>query len=375
MITKLSTCQYYNGRYSTSLYLLSAWNEDELRKKRIVIFGGGIIGHLAQIELGRRDIPVYGYVDNNPYLHGRKIGSTAILSPYEFVPPPRTNVHFVVCVATKSINTVRLQLERNGILDYSICCELTSFWWDDSGKNMNELVDKSINILAAHYDVPLKKYEDTYCPLGQIQYSLNSVRFWHPIAEWIIDSLKNDDNILDLGPGAGMLSVMIRTANRNVPISWLNYGYENAWNNAKMFDYISNGGKNGKLMSGYLENLEEQIEGSYSLIIMTEVMEHFVCNPVPTLKKISNALKENGTLYLSTPNWEHYLIYKSWKDMPLFQDMGSYQKLSEGMGEHIYQYSKEELFEVIEAAGLVVMRYEESSGINQNLIIKRKSDA
>ena len=101
MITKLSTCQYYNGRYSTSLYLLSAWNEDELRKKRIVIFGGGIIGHLAQIELGRRDIPVYGYVDNNPYLHGRKIGSTAILSPYEFVPPPAHKCAFCCMCGNK----------------------------------------------------------------------------------------------------------------------------------------------------------------------------------------------------------------------------------------------------------------------------------
>ena len=53
------------------------------------------------------------------------------------------------------------------------------------------------------------------------------------------------------------------------------------------------------------------------------------------------------------------MIYKSWKDMPLFQDMDSYLKLSDGM-EHIYQYNKKEVMEVVEESGFTVIRYEES---------------
>lgn len=358
------------GYYPTSIYMLSAKSEEELKKKKIVLFGSGYIGHMVQTELARRNIQVYGYADNNGRLQGRKIGNCAIFSPYDLF--PQKDVHFIICVTSQYINAIRLQLERNGILDYSICSAMVGFWWDDTKKYMNKLVDKAINIVASNYKVPLKQYEDQELPLGQIQYSLNSVHFWHPIAEWIMGSLKEDDNILELGPGAGMLSAMIRTANEEISISWLNYGHEDTWNNSQMFHCISGNGKKGKLMNGYLEDPNEQIEGVYSIIIMTEVMEHFLCNPVPALKKIGNALKKDGILYLSTPNWNHYLIYKSWKDMPMFENMDQYLKLGEGMGEHIYQYSKDEVFEIADEADFIVVKYEESVGGNHNVILKKR---
>ena len=368
MIVRLSENQYYQGfAYPTSLYLLSPWDMEDLRKRKIVIFGGGYVGCMAQMEFRRYDLPIYGYVDNNKRLHGKKIGNHIIASPYDLF--QESDIHFIVCVTEQNINSIRLQLERNGILDYSICSPMTGFWWDQSKCHMNELVDHAIHKIASSYPVPLKPYEDSYLPLGKIQYSLNSVHFWHPIAEWIIQSLKDEDNILELGSGAGMLSAMIRFQNSQIPISWLNYGYENTWDNEKMFHWISHNGNIGELMNGYLENLDEPIKGDYSIIIMTEVMEHFLCNPVPTLKKIRKALKEDGVLYLSTPNWGHRFIYKTWRDMPVFDDMEEYLKLSEGMGNHIYQYDKEELWEVIKEADFTIIRYEESVGGNHNLML------
>lgn len=41
MIVRLSENQYYQGfAYPTSLYLLSPWDMEDLRKRKIVIFGG-----------------------------------------------------------------------------------------------------------------------------------------------------------------------------------------------------------------------------------------------------------------------------------------------------------------------------------------------
>ena len=39
------------------------------------------------------------------------------------------------------------------------------------------------------------------------------------------------------------------------------------------------------------------------------------------------------------------------------------------MGNHIYQYDKEELWEVIKEAGFTIIRYEESVGGNHNLML------
>ena len=56
--------------------------------------------------------------------------------------------------------------------------------------------------------------------------------------------------------------------------------------------------------------------------------------------------------------------------MPLFSDLDTYLKLGKGM-EHIYQYNKDELMEVIEEAGFIVVKYDKSVGGNHNLILKK----
>jgi len=99
----------------------------------------------------------------------------------------------------------------------------------------------------------------------------------------------------------------------------------------------------------------------FDVVILTEVLEHLNFNPVPTLAKIGSLLSENGRLYLSTPDAQEAgrvtKYYSSWTEIPHPTRGGRL------VDEHIYQYSKDELFEVVNRAGLRVERMEYSPGV------------
>jgi 2-polyprenyl-3-methyl-5-hydroxy-6-metoxy-1,4-benzoquinol methylase len=100
----------------------------------------------------------------------------------------------------------------------------------------------------------------------------------------------------------------------------------------------------------------------FDLIIFTEVLEHLNFNPVPTLKKIRQLLSPNGKMYLSTPDasqWGRVLKYYS-----CLADLPSPQKGAATVDDHVYQYTKEELLEVLNSAGFKVDRLGYSPGYN-----------
>ena len=86
-----------------------------------------------------------------------------------------------------------------------------------------------------------------------------------------------------------------------------------------------------------MERDEFVIRKTYDLIILTEVFEHFVLNPVNILKKIKGALSVDGRVILTTPAWGHVDIYKTWKDLPDSCDVNKEQYLRLTKCGHIYQ--------------------------------------
>ena len=95
-------------------------------------------------------------------------------------------------------------------------------------------------------------------------------------------------------------------------------------------------------------------------IILTEILEHFNYNPVPTLKKIRNLLTENGRLYLSTPDasqWGRVTKYYS-----TISDMPAPRRGLPLFDAHIYQYKKQELLNILISAGFVIQRFGYSPG-------------
>jgi SAM-dependent methyltransferase len=101
---------------------------------------------------------------------------------------------------------------------------------------------------------------------------------------------------------------------------------------------------------------------SYDSIIFTEVLEHLNFFAVPTLEKLGSLLSTDGKLYLSTPDAAQWgktrKYYPSYKVMP----MPSAELRTQVVDDHVWQFSQDELFEVIDAAGLEILRFDIAIG-------------
>ena len=112
----------------------------------------------------------------------------------------------------------------------------------------------------------------------------------------------------------------------------------------------------------------------FDVILMTEVLEHFNFNPVPTLKKIRESLAPGGRFYLSTPDaktWGKVQKYfKRLSDMP-----DPPTKPTKVIDEHIWVYDKSELLRVVKAAGFRVAKLEISNpnaASHFNVVLERE---
>ena len=90
---------------------------------------------------------------------------------------------------------------------------------------------------------------------------------------------------------------------------------------------------------------------SYDLILFTEILEHLIINPVELLRELLDLLNDNGSLYLTTPN------FYSRKNLDLIAARENPQAVypqRDGNWDahhHFREYCAKELFEMIEKAG------------------------
>ena len=119
----------------------------------------------------------------------------------------------------------------------------------------------------------------------------------------------------------------------------------------------------------YIEK-ENMLSKRYDVVIMTEVFEHFRVSPIEMMKKIGDALAENGRIFFSTPNWGHLYLYENWRELKnsnayeleeLIDDTVEYR--------HVYQYSEAELRDIFSQVGLVVEKYALSATGNHNFML------
>lgn len=110
-------------------------------------------------------------------------------------------------------------------------------------------------------------------------------------------------------------------------------------------------------------NVEQQPipwERSFDVILFTEVLEHLNFQAAPTLRKLRDALSDHGRLYLSTPNradWGPcHKYYQRYEDVPA-------PRAGDVVDEHVWHFSRGELYAVIEEAGLRVLRCSQSPGV------------
>ena len=160
--------------------------------------------------------------------------------------------------------------------------------------------------------------------------------------------------LLDIGCGFGTLALYCkRKLNCEVYAVDFVDDFSTPHSLAKKYNW------NFKVNNIELDNFPWNIK--FDIILFTEVLEHFNFNPVPTLTKMRSLLSENGKLYLSTPDaaqWGRITKY--------YSDLSKLPYPAKGLpvvDDHVYVFTKKEILQVLDAAGLKVQRFAYSPGL------------
>jgi SAM-dependent methyltransferase len=188
------------------------------------------------------------------------------------------------------------------------------------------------------------------------EYRVYEAFFWYKIAGWMVEDaverrstdLKGPFQILDLGCGYGTL-LSFATIIYGAAGICLDQASTLFPNMSETYDVT--------YVYGDIEGQPLPSSGIFQVLIMTEVLEHFNFKPVPTLRKIREALAPNGSFFLSTPDaeggWGRKLLYfRSLPDAPSL-DLGRKR-----VDDHIWHYNELELTAVLQEAGFKIKRLE-----------------
>lgn len=173
----------------------------------------------------------------------------------------------------------------------------------------------------------LMAYEKVYSRTEIMSYYMNALLIsqilWKHHFDMFIyfrESLKkyytpNDKiTILDVGPGHGFFSFIIKT---DIP-NYLKLDLVDISESSLLVtkQIIGDENKNIFFFNDDIFNFNSSLK--YDLIILGEVLEH-LDNPIEILKKLSNLLADNGVLWLTTPTnspaLDHVYLFKSKEDV------------------------------------------------------------
>ncbi len=186
---------------------------------------------------------------------------------------------------------------------------------------------------------------------------------------------KPKPTFLEIGPGIGVLSLTLKKQ-MDIDITWLNVPDEepqwNAWRDQTSLNLFDK--YNIHINEAYVET--DDFDGSYDIIFMSQVIEHFVYNPVPTIKRLMTHLNDEGVMFISTCG----IIYNtpknvdSYKEIPYYQDISpreaTRRRIVNGLT-HFHEYEYKEGLELFEECGLECI----DSHVNQPIlhyILKKK---
>jgi SAM-dependent methyltransferase len=170
--------------------------------------------------------------------------------------------------------------------------------------------------------------------------------YWARVPGWI-EALKpaRGARVLDVGAAYGTLSLFMR----------VRYGCE-----VSCMDFLDiffspqlrdEFGIQHRVSNVELDPLP--FEGPFDLILLTEVLEHFNFNPVPTLRKLRSALAPGGRVFLTTPDaaeWGRVTAY--------YPDFAAIPQPAPGLpviDDHVWQYDRAELEQVVREAGFRIL--------------------
>lgn len=191
---------------------------------------------------------------------------------------------------------------------------------------------------------------------------------------------KEFSRYLEIGAGTGIMSFTLKKLlGDRIDINWLDVPVqEKYWteNHSPNFKELINK-YNVTQHLGHIE-LEEltMLKGQkFDYIVLAQVMEHFIFNPVETFKKLIPLLTDTGKIYVAVPNDYKFYNVRSWKEIPSASSLNEEQikrRIAINNYGHFHEYSKEEAEEVFKAAGLETIYYRWNDPINFFILQPRK---
>jgi 2-polyprenyl-3-methyl-5-hydroxy-6-metoxy-1,4-benzoquinol methylase len=204
-------------------------------------------------------------------------------------------------------------------------------------------------VIAAQQAVTEHAPPDAYTDLYRAEETL----YWLRLPAWILEWSRQaaPKRIIDIGSGYGTLAVFAASATP-AAITCVDIDPERIT--------ASLAAEHG--LGVFEANVEvaELPNPPYDGVVMTEVIEHFNFAPVPTMRRIHDAMTPGGRLFLSTPDADSWGrvpdSYGHWRDMPPADPAVATED------RHIYQFTAEELTEVLTESGFTILRIDRSPG-------------
>lgn len=204
---------------------------------------------------------------------------------------------------------------------------------------------------------------------------------WDYPFDWLVRHFKNQPakKLLEVGPGIGVCSISLKKM-LDFDITWLTIPEEepvwNAWRNDSSLNIFKK--YNIHIKETFVE--EKDFEGTYDVILMSQVLEHFIFNPVPTIKRLVNHLSDDGILCISVPDtiYNDPKNVESYKDIPLYESLTVRERVVRTKVNnftHFHEYSYDEALELFDECGLECIDSHTNLPIYHFILKKRNINA
>lgn len=379
---------YWKGAdgYCKSLILITKrYTLEDIKQcgKEIVLFGWfpeavQVVTSLKEAGVFVKYVCEVGQIPSDEYKNGMPVGNDLVLKNYQELLDEAERYYFLlfskddkVDIWTSDlIKRVRL-LQYKGVDEFGIISDVKTrdFFGD---KKLEQCTYDTINEIFK--GTSLYNWGAYWLCLTQAGIDVQN---WDYLVYKLYKMYEDKPGrkMLEIGPGVGVCSLSLKKM-LDIDVTWLTVPDDepqwNAWRSKLSLN----------LYKKYDIHIKEaavetdQFDGEYDIIFMSQVMEHFIFNPVGTIRKLMTHLKEDGVMFISVPD----IIYnnpknvESYKEIPFYEDLSVREAVRRTMINsftHYHEYSYEEALEVFDECGLQCVDSHTNLPIH-HFILKRK---
>lgn len=222
---------------------------------------------------------------------------------------------------------------------------------------------------AGYWDVPYRIIYDLYKKVYERLDDLD-------VCISVNNTHVNKPKYLEIGPGIGVMSLSLKKL-LDIDLTWVVIpDTESRWSELKRDSSKQIMEKyNINIVEGYIETDNFSHIGKYDVIVLAQVMEHLIFNPVNTFKKLADLMEDGGRIFVSVPEEVFRYNVQNYHEMPwpdeLLPEERERRKLINAFG-HFHEYSYAEALEVFQESGLECIFHKWTHPIHHFML--RKAD-